>query len=169
VKRAASSGPGSWFFARSLHHFDRWFLRLSGGRVTLTSLLTGAPVVFVTTQGARSKLSRTVPLLCIRDEHSTESFALVASNWGQHRNPGWYHNLKANPRATCSIHGEAGEYIAREAVGEEYEAFWKRATEIYLGYPRYKERAAGRRIPIMVMERENARQQASNPELDQSL
>jgi deazaflavin-dependent oxidoreductase (nitroreductase family) len=117
----------------------------------MTSLLAGLPVVLVTTTGAKTGRPRTLPLLCIRDESDPNTFALIASNWGQRRNPAWYYNLKTNPRATCTIEGRTGEYIAHEATGEEYERFWRYAENIYIGYPRYKQRAGRRHIPIMVM------------------
>jgi deazaflavin-dependent oxidoreductase (nitroreductase family) len=151
MQKIASSPPGAWFFARTLHHFDRLFLGLSGGRATMTSLVAGMPMVIVTTIGAKSGLPRTLPLLCIRDENAPGTFALIATNWGQHHYPAWYFNLKANPRATCSIAGQTREYLAHEAAGEEYERFWQYAADTYIGYPLYKQRIHGRRIPIMVM------------------
>src|SRR5262245_11142078 len=97
VQKIGSSRFGAWFYARTLHHFDRVAFKLSGGRATLTSALAGLPVVLLTTTGAKSGLPRTFPLLCIRDERSPSTFALVASNWGQTHYPAWYFNLKANP------------------------------------------------------------------------
>jgi len=73
-----------------LHHFDHVAFKLSGGRATLTSALAGLPVVHLTTTGAKSGLPRTLPLLCIRDERNPDTFALVASNWGQTHYPAWY-------------------------------------------------------------------------------
>jgi hypothetical protein len=54
LRRFAASGPGSWVFARVLHHLDRPVYRASRGRHTLTSLLAGLPIVVLTTKGARS-------------------------------------------------------------------------------------------------------------------
>ena len=151
TQRIAASLPGAWFFARTLHHFDGILLRLSGGRLTMTSLLSRLPVVVVTTTGAKSRLARTLPLLCIRDESDSTAFAIIGTNWGQQHYPAWHFNLKANPCATCSIAGETGQYIAHEATGEEYARFWQNAADTYLGYPLYKQRIRGRKIPIMVM------------------
>ena len=39
VRRFASSGPGSWVFARVAHHLDRPIYRLSDGKHTAASLL----------------------------------------------------------------------------------------------------------------------------------
>ena len=142
---------GAWFYSYTLHHFDHAFLKLTNGRTTMTSILSGLPVVMLTTTGAKSGLPRKVPLLYIRDSHDSDTFAIVASNWGQKHFPAWYFNLKANPRTTCAIDGQVGEYMAHEAGGEEYERFWQHAMDTYIGYPKYKSRAGERHIPIMVM------------------
>lgn len=113
-------------------------------------------MVFVTMTGARSGLTRTVPLLCIRDERDPSTFALIATNWGQARYPAWYFNLKANPRVACTIAGKKGQYIAHETVDEEYARFWQLAVDTYAGYPSYRQRIHGRNIPIMVLTPEKA-------------
>lgn len=152
VQKFASTRPGAWFGSRVLHHFDRAFFKLSGERATLTSYLSGLPMVMLTTTGARSGQPRTTPLVAIRDPDNPRRFALIASNWGQDRHPAWYHNLKANPCAHCVIDGAAGEYRAREASGDEYAFFWQRASQTYLGYTLYRRRVGRRRIPILVLE-----------------
>lgn len=151
MQRIAASPPGAWYHSRTLHLVDGLFLRLSGGRITLTSLATGLPIVNVTTTGAKSGLPRTIPLICIRDEYNQANFALIATNWGQKHYPAWYFNLKANPQATCAIAGKSGQYLAHEAADEEYAHFWQYAANTYMGYPLYRQRISGRSIPIMVM------------------
>jgi deazaflavin-dependent oxidoreductase (nitroreductase family) len=154
IQKFAATRPGAWFGSHVLHHLDRAAFKLSGGRATLTSYLAGLPMVVLTTTGARSGQPRTTPLVAILDGTDLQRFALIASNWGQDHHPGWYHNLKANPRATCVMHGLTGVYQAHEAGGEEYDRFWQIASQIYLGYPRYKQRVGQRRIPIMVLQAE---------------
>lgn len=151
AQKITSSRPGAWFFSRTLHRLDGLLLRLTRGRTTVTGILTGLPVVVVTTTGARSGLPRTLPLVYVRDEHSPGTLAIVASNWGGRRHPGWYFNLKVNPRAVCSAGGRVMEYVSREAHGAEYERFWRLAECTYPGYSLYKARAHGRRIPIVVL------------------
>ena len=150
MHKVASTPAGVWFFSRTLPSEDRFLFRLTGGRYTVSSILTGLPVVTMTTTGAKSGLPRTVPLLYIRDDQNPGSFALIGSNWGQKHSPSWYHNLKAHPRATCTIDGQTKDYVAQEVSGEAYERFWQHAVNTYLGFPLYKQRA-GRRIPILVM------------------
>ena len=152
LQKFASIRPVSWLFSVILPNPDRIFLKLTGGRKSLTSILAGLPVAMVTTTGAKSGLPRTLPLVYIRDDRKPGVFALVASNFGKKHNPAWYYNLKANPRAACEIGGAAKEYTAREARGEEYDRFWSCAVDTYFGYALYRERAGKRHIPIMVME-----------------
>src|SRR5438270_12772506 len=93
MRRFAASGPGSWLFARVLHHIDRPVHRLTRSRHTFASLVSGIPVVMLTTTGAKTGRPRTVPVLGIPADGAV---AIVASNFGQHRHPGWYHNLRAH-------------------------------------------------------------------------
>ncbi len=151
VQIIASSSFGAWVFSHILHHFDLMLLKLTRGRAAVANLLAGMPVVMLTTIGAKSGLPRTLPLLFIRNEQNPTRFALVASNWGKTHYPAWYFNLKANPRASCALPDHAGDYIAHEASGEEYDLFWQYAVNTYIGYPLYKQRVGKRHIPIMVM------------------
>jgi deazaflavin-dependent oxidoreductase (nitroreductase family) len=150
IQKLAATPTGSRSLSRILYRVDPFVLRHSGGRNSLTSLLAGVPVVMITTTGARTGLPRTSPLLPIRDPANPSTFALVASNWGQHKYPSWYFNLKTHPRATCSIEGRVADYVAHEASGDEYKHFWRCATDTYFGYGLYKGRA-DRPIPIMVL------------------
>jgi deazaflavin-dependent oxidoreductase (nitroreductase family) len=164
IQKLASSRPGSWFFARTLHRMDGIFLKVSNGRMTMTHLLSGLPMVILTTTGAKSGLPHTWPLACICDPNDPKLFAIIASNWGQHHHPSWYFNLRANPRATGVIDGQVKTYLAHEANDEEYARFWQYASETYLGFPLYKQRAGKRHIPIMVLTPEGS----TTPEMERS-
>ena len=147
----AKSWLGAWFFSRILYRLDKFTYKISGKRFTLGGVLSGLPIVVLTTIGAKSGQKRDAPLLGIRDVEHPERFALIASNWGQARNPGWYYNLKANPTATCVIAGIPNSYHAHEATDAEYNYFWAVASKQYAGFAIYKERASHRHIPIMVL------------------
>jgi len=152
MQKIASTRPVTWVFSRTFHKLDLIMLKLSGGRSSVSSIVTGLPVLFLTSTGAKSGKQRTMPLVFIRDPKNPETFALIASNWGQKHYPAWYFNLKANPTADCSINGQVKKYAAHEASGDEYEHFWQLAAKTYLGYPVYKQRVGDkRRIPIMVL------------------
>lgn len=149
VQRITSSRPGVWLFSRTAHHLDRAVLRLTGGRHTLSSLLAGVPIITLTTIGAKSGESRSVPLVGVLDG---EQVALIASNWGGPRHPAWYHNLRANPRATVTIGGRSWVCLARPASEGERERYWRAAVRLYPGYAAYARRTGGRVIPVMVLE-----------------
>jgi deazaflavin-dependent oxidoreductase (nitroreductase family) len=152
VQKLASTAAGSWLLARVLPGVDRLGLKLSRGQITLTSILAGVPVMWVTTTGARSGKPRTRPLLPIPDPEHPGRYALIASNFGQRRFPAWYYNLKKHPQATGVLNAQTMTLRAHEAAGEEYERFWRYATDTYFGYALYARRA-GRRVPIIVLER----------------
>jgi deazaflavin-dependent oxidoreductase (nitroreductase family) len=145
IRHLAATRPGSWFFARTLHHADRVVYRLSRRRTTLASLLSGLPVVMLTTTGARSGRETTVPLLGFV---VGEAVVLVASNYGQAHHPAWYHNLRADPRARVAVRGQWREMVAEEVASPERERYLAVAAVAYPGYRRYVERAAPRRIAV---------------------
>jgi deazaflavin-dependent oxidoreductase (nitroreductase family) len=145
VRRFAASRPGSWILAPVLDHADRAVYRLTAGRTTLAGLVSGLPVVMLTTTGARSGRETTVPLLGFEEG---DSVVLVASNYGQAHHPAWYHNLRANPRARLAVRGMWRDVVAEEVESPERERYLAVATEVYPGYPTYEQRAAPRRIAI---------------------
>ena len=143
-----SSILGAKIASRILHRFDKSILKLTNNRNSLTSLLSGIPVIVLTTTGAKSGLPRTVPLLGVV---KNEEIFLIASNWGQAKHPAWYYNLKANPQAHISYKGNEGDYIARDATPAEREAYWQDAVELYAGYANYKKRIKTRKIPMFIL------------------
>jgi deazaflavin-dependent oxidoreductase (nitroreductase family) len=151
VRKLAGTAPMLKVLPPIMPRADKAILRLSGGRTTLAALLTGAPIVMLTAIGAKSGQPRTTPLLAIFHPDRPDQFAVVGSNWGQARNPAWYFNLKANPRASCLIRGEQRDYMAREVTGDAYNFWWQAALDTYAGYAVYRERAGERHIPIMVL------------------
>jgi deazaflavin-dependent oxidoreductase (nitroreductase family) len=152
VKNTAASRFNSNWLAGILHHLDRPFIYFSKGRASLSSILTGIPVVVVTTTGAKSGMPRRLPLFCIQDG---ENFILIASSFGRKNHPGWYYNLVANPTCQVMFEGEDMGYMAREAEGEEREKYWQQAVDTYVGYKNYADWAKHRRIPVMVLEAVN--------------
>lgn len=138
----------SRWLARTLYRMDAFLLRFSGNRYTFPELV-GLPIAKLTMKGAKTGALRTLPLVTIPDNGK---FALVATNFGQKHNPAWYYNLKAHPECEVTYKGRAQKFIARETVGEEYQKYWEIALTYYAGYKKYRERAAPRRIPVMVLD-----------------
>lgn len=149
LRRFAASGPGAWLFARILHRIDRPVHRLTRGRHTFASLVSGIPVVMLTTTGAKTGRPRTVPVLGIPTRGEV---AIIASNFGQYRHPSWYHNLRAHPEAEVVIDGARRRVRAVEADDERRAEIWRDGLRVYPGFGQYEQRAAHRRISVFVLE-----------------
>lgn len=149
LRRFASSGPGAWLFARIAPHLDRRVHRLTRGRHTLGSLITGLPVVMLTTTGAKSGQTRTVPVLGLP---ASGGVAVIASNWGQTRHPAWSYNLRAHPDAQVVVDGTRRRVRAVETEGERRAQIWQDALGIYPGFAQYERRASHRQISVFVLE-----------------
>ena len=145
IRRFAATGPGSWLFARMLHHLDRVVYRASGERTTLAALLSGLPVVMLTSTGAKSGREITVPLVGFEEG---DAVILIASNYGQAHHPAWLYNLRAHPRARIAVRGASREVVAEEVESPERERYLAVAAVTYPGYRRYEQRAAPRRISV---------------------
>jgi deazaflavin-dependent oxidoreductase (nitroreductase family) len=149
MRRLAASGPGSWIFARTAHLIDRPIYRRTKGKHTFGSLISGLPVVMLTTTGAKTGKPRTVPVLGLATD---DGFAVIASNWGQRSHPGWYHNLRANPEGELSVGGDQRRFRAVEATGEQRQRIWDTGLKVYPGWSQYEKRAGARQIVIFVLQ-----------------
>lgn len=104
------------------------------------------------TTGARTGRPRTTPLLYVADPAALPpgAVAVVASNGGSPRHPGWLHNLRQAPHAEVTLGRERRAVRAREAAPHERAALWAALDAVY-PYGPYRARA-GREIPIVVLE-----------------
>jgi deazaflavin-dependent oxidoreductase (nitroreductase family) len=119
----------------------------SGGQRANTLRDTGLPIIVVTTLGHKTGTVRKFGLM--RVEHEGD-YALVGSKGGAPADPGWVHNLKANPNAVTIQDGPAPfDVDVREVDGAERDEWWDRAVAAYPPYAEYQERAP-RRIPVFV-------------------
>jgi deazaflavin-dependent oxidoreductase (nitroreductase family) len=144
----SSSRPGAWLFAKSGLHLDRFLLRLSNGQVTLATLVAGIPVITIVTTGARTGRTRATPLLGVP---FAGDVAVIGTRFGQKGTPGWYYNLRADPAIQVIYRDKSTAAVAREARGEERQAIWGRARQIYGGYDAYARRIKDRQIHIMLL------------------
>jgi deazaflavin-dependent oxidoreductase (nitroreductase family) len=116
----------------------------------LSSVLGGVPEILLTTTGARTGRQRTVPLVGI--DLSDGTTAIVGTRWGAQHEPGWSHNLTANPYAKIEHPGQGHTVVARRVPpGAEYDAIMSVADKMYLGFARYRPRITQREIPIYVL------------------
>jgi F420H(2)-dependent quinone reductase len=120
--------------------------RLSGGRVA--NRMQKAPILLLTTTGAKSGKKRTNPVLFIVDG---PNYVTVASAGGSPRNPSWFANLMKHPEATIRIKNESRRIRARKANPTERERLWPMLTSVYSGYSDYSKKTT-REIPVVIME-----------------
>jgi deazaflavin-dependent oxidoreductase (nitroreductase family) len=121
---------------------------LSRGQVTLPAVVAALPVLTVTTTGARTGQRRTTPLLGVP---AGNDIAVIGTNFGQSRTPGWYHNMRADPKVEVTYRNKTVKALAREADDGERRAIWDRARLAYVGYDAYASRIKNREIHVMIL------------------
>jgi deazaflavin-dependent oxidoreductase (nitroreductase family) len=142
----ARSKVGGWYFVNVAMRVDRHLLPLTRGHL---SSAPGQQVLLLETVGAKSGQARKTPLVYVTDG---DHIVLIGSKAGAQRHPAWIHNLRANPTVKVLAPGRSGDYVAREAEGDERKRLWAEAVDYYVGYEDYQERAGKRRIPVVVLE-----------------
>ncbi|GGQ12529.1 nitroreductase/quinone reductase family protein [Streptosporangium pseudovulgare] len=138
--------------------------RANGGRVG--GMFEGAPLVLLTTVGARTGRPRTTPVMYARDG---ERILVFGSNAGSDSHPAWYGNLLRNPRVTVEIgDGEKVESrtatatVLRDAERDEAYARQARLVPAFAGY----QAATSRVIPVVALYRaDDPRSRAIGDEL----
>jgi deazaflavin-dependent oxidoreductase (nitroreductase family) len=143
--RVAVSPLGLRFLRDIGSRVDPTLLRLMRGRV---SSVWPFPAVVMTHIGAKSGRTRTSPLVYFTDRGRV---IVIASNFGESRNPAWYHNIKGNPIVTLYGRGIWARFIAEEIYGAERDRLFQRAKDAPGPYNKY-EQAAGsqsRCVPVI--------------------
>lgn len=130
------------FFDKS----NQWLYALTGGR--FGGQLWVFSMLLLRTVGRKSGQMRTHTLLYLKDG---ENMIICASNDGQAHHPGWYWNLRANPKAHVRAGRLSCEVIAREVEGEEYEQLWQRFLKATSLYSDHRKRTS-RHFPILVLQ-----------------
>ena len=139
----------SKFLALLMKYFARahiWVYRRTNGR--LGAKLLWFPAALITTTGRKTGMQRTTPTLYLQDG---DRVVLPASFGGRDASPGWYRNLKADPKVHIQIRGEHLDLIARDATDAERNLYWRKLIRIYPPYRGYRQ-AADRVIPLVVCE-----------------
>src|ERR1700677_4655972 len=113
-----------------LNEAHRATLRLSGGRIGRSGY--GMSVVELHTVGRKTGQARVTVLTS--PVHDEDRVLLVASKFGDDRNPQWYGNLTANPDVEIVIEGQRRQLRARTASAEERRELWPQILVAYKGY-----------------------------------
>jgi deazaflavin-dependent oxidoreductase (nitroreductase family) len=118
--------------------------RANGGKVQ-----GWAPLILLTTTGAKSGQTRIYPLMSVP---YGDTYLAVASKGGAPENPQWYYNLLAHPDVTVEAGSEKFGATARLLSGEERAQAFARAIEVFPNYAEYQQKTA-REIPVFLLER----------------
>lgn len=121
--------------------------RENGGEVG--GPFAGAPLLLLSTTGARSGAQRTNPMMYLADGKRLYVFA---SKGGAPTNPDWYHNLKASPEVTVELGTEHFTVRATELTGGERDEIYQRQATLYPGFAEYQANTS-RTIPVIALER----------------
>lgn len=106
----------------------------------------GRPMVLMYTIGAKTGLPRTIPLQCYPVDGN--GVLVLASNNGQAKAPGWYHNLKAQPDIEIRLGRRKLRVHAEELSAAERAAVWPAMRKQNSAIDRYAAKA-GRVLPVM--------------------
>jgi len=125
----------------------RMILKVSGGRVG-QRMGPGKQLLLITV-GRKSGEPRPVALSYLEDGGR---WIVVASNAGEDKDPAWWLNLEAQPRAEVLIGGRKVAVVAREIDDPERALLYQRfIDDIDQSYGEYQARTS-RRIPVVALE-----------------
>jgi deazaflavin-dependent oxidoreductase (nitroreductase family) len=150
MRACAATKAGRVVFRPTAHRMDQLVSKLTGGKRSFARIAAGLPAVILTTTGAKSGQPRTVVLMGIPHP---DGVAIVATNYGDAKHPGWYYNLKANPTATVTLDGDTWAATARIAKPEEREEIWAEGVQIFPGLTKERAWAGDRQIEAFVLQR----------------
>ena len=141
--------PPRWF-VRSAWIAHRALLRVTFDRVGLSRPTPGrCGMLRLHTIGRRSGNHRAVVLCYI---HDGDNLVTLAMNGWDRADPGWWHNLRADPAATVDLIGGSRAVTAHRATGAERDRLWT-ALHDYEGYGDLDGYAAqrGRETDVVVL------------------
>jgi len=123
--------------------------RANGGKVG--GQFAGAPLLVLTTTGAKTGKQRTHPLVYLPDG---DRLIVFASKGGAPTSPDWYHNLVAHQTATVEVGNESFDVKATELTGEARDRIFAKQAELMPGFAEYQEKTT-RTIPVVALKRKS--------------
>ena len=139
------------FNVNAMHEFNQSLIkefRANGGKV-LSGPFVKAPLLLLTTTGARSGKPFTTPLVYTRDGNR---IVIIASKGGAPTHPAWFHNLKAHPTVTLEIGKEKFQAKATITTDPERQRLFDAQAKVMPNFNEYQ-KATTRQIPVIALER----------------
>ncbi len=122
--------------------------RANGGKVG--GMFEGAPLLLLTTTGAKSGQQRVSPLVYMQDG---EHMYIFASKAGAPTNPDWYHNIVAHPDVTLEVGDQKFNAKAVTITGKERDEIYEKQAKVNPGFGEYQEKTT-RVIPVVELVRQ---------------
>jgi deazaflavin-dependent oxidoreductase (nitroreductase family) len=119
--------------------------RANGGKAG--GIFEGMPLLLLHNVGAKSGREFVTPLAYLADGGR---HVIFASKGGAPVNPGWYHNLKAEPNVSIEVGAETLAVVAAEATGEERDRLFRTQAEQQPQFAEYATKT-DRKIPVIVL------------------
>jgi deazaflavin-dependent oxidoreductase (nitroreductase family) len=108
----------------------------------------GAPLLLLTTTGAKTGRRHTTPVMFLPGEAGT--LYVFASKAGAPTNPDWYHNLLAHPEVTIEVGTDTHHVVATPLEGVERDQRYAAQAENYPGFAEYQQKTS-RVIPVVAL------------------
>jgi len=112
-------------------------------------IFAGKPILLLHHEGARTRTLRVSPLMY---QEVDEGYAVFASKGGADSNPGWYHNLRANPDTMIEVGTDKVDVRARVVTGPERDRIWERQKRDWPQFAGYEEKTSRGLIPVVILE-----------------
>ncbi|WP_198961538.1 nitroreductase/quinone reductase family protein [Pseudonocardia sp. MH-G8] len=143
---AATSGENAevlTFNERNIAEF-----RANGGTL---SAFGDAPVLLLTTTGARSGAKRVSPMMYRPHDSDPDTIFVFASNAGGPRHPAWYYNILAHPHdLVVEIGRDTLTAEARVLDSDDRDSVYRAQAEQFPGFADYETRTS-RVIPVLAL------------------
>jgi deazaflavin-dependent oxidoreductase (nitroreductase family) len=139
------------FNEKAMQQFNQGLIkefRENGGKA-ISGPFVNAPLLLLTTTGAKSGRPFTTPLVYTKDG---DRIVIIASKGGFPTNPAWFHNLKAHPTTTIEIGKEKFQAKATITKDPERQRLFDAQAKVMPTFHEYQKNTT-RQIPVIVLER----------------
>lgn len=145
IARIGATPQGVWLIRHVIAPLDRWLLRTTQGRASLSGRAV-APVLLLTTRGRLSGLSRPTPVFYLAD--GPHFVICNVRPYDERPNP-WVLNVSATPAVQVQVDGATFDCLAEEVDEETLKFYWPRLTGMWSTYGRHWERGGERAVFIL--------------------
>lgn len=143
---AATSGENAEVLAFNEGNIAKF--RANGGTL---SAFGDAPVLLLTTKGARSGKKRVSPMMYRPHDSDPDTIFVFASNAGGPRHPSWYYNILAHPDdLVVEIGRDTLTAEARVLNSDDRDSTYRAQAEQFHGFADYESRTS-RVIPVLAL------------------